>query len=140
MDSYYFLLLIKVGFFFDFLFLIIKDKILKMSSIPVQYLNDSKIIKTMTAIFFCWFKLAVFTSLGFSLFGCCIILYFLNLPFVAGWAFESNLEDSEVLFTEDFSRPAQHHTSTVHLCRTMIPWQNWIISKLKVYFSGMMNS
>lgn len=52
MDSYYFLLLIKVGFFFNFLFLIIKDKILKMSSIPVQYLNVSKIIKTMTAIYF----------------------------------------------------------------------------------------
>lgn len=51
MGSYYFsLLLRKVGFDFHFFFLMIKDKFLKMSSVPVQYLNVSRIIKTVTAI------------------------------------------------------------------------------------------
>lgn len=50
MGSYYFLLLREVAFFFGFHFLMIKDKFLKMSSIPVRYLNVSRIIKTTTAI------------------------------------------------------------------------------------------
>lgn len=53
MDSYYFsLLLRKVGFFFGFHFFMIKDMFPKMSSIPVQYLNISRIIKAVTAIDF----------------------------------------------------------------------------------------
>lgn len=77
------------AFFFAFPYLIVKDK---MSSISEENLN---VLKQCLPLIL-WFKLLAFSSLGFSLFGCCITLYFLNLPFAAGCIFESNLEDSKV--------------------------------------------
>lgn len=130
----------KWSFLFGFQYLIVKDKILKISSISEQHLN---VLKQCLPLIL-WFKLLAFFSPGFSLFGCCITLYFLNLPFVAGSIFESNLEDSKIFSKGflDFFRPVQYNTSMVQLCRTAIPWQNWIISNLKLItcFSGMLNS